>query len=359
MTIATHISVMSALAFLSVVAVGGDERFVYESILALWPIDFPVGRDENNFLKLALTAIVLALIVNLRKDLVAPSRASGSPAALSIYPDPATYVDDDGYEAGVTNLISSSNGGVVGITGVRGAGKSALLSKLRDRFDQHHCVVWTVAPVSHRGGDDLSFLLSVCRTLCQKVIDDLNEVLFGKRNTLQMAGEEFLRRIRVPGVLLAIIVSSSLLLRGPGGEAPILFGDRLPTPPAFRLGGNEIDSITPNLHEHFQEALNAERLTIRRLNARITEVLPEDGEEQDDKVSTKSYAIVPLVRHGGFDLVGRDNTAMSGEVLLGNHNWLAEDVRQAPNWEQVKSEFENFDRIYNDQAVVSLEVSTS
>jgi len=344
-TIATHISVMEFLAIFIVLYLGGDGELFLNIIVSLWPVDFALDGEEEELIKLGVTAILLALIVNLRRNLVTPSNVSHSPAALSIYPSSATYVDDDGYETDVANLISNSNGGVVGITGVRGAGKSALLTKLKDRFNEHFCVVWTVAPVSHRGGDDLSFLMSVSRTLCQKVIDDLNDVLFGKRNTVQKAGEEFLRRIRIPGVTLAVIVGGSLLLRGPGGETRDFFGQPLPTPTAFRMGGERFELNSSVISASFQQALDAERLVIRRLTARINDVLPEEVDNQEEQASAKFFAIVPLVQHRGFSLVSRDSPAINNDVMLDNHEWLASDIRDVRDYNEIRREFILIDQI--------------
>ena len=341
--IANHFSILVSLAFF-ITGAGTlvEPSFFIDNILKLWPIQFVSDRASNEIFTLGLFVVLLAMLVNLRKRLVIEQAGTETPAALSIHPDPATYVDDDGYEAGVAKLVSHSNGGVVGITGVRGAGKSALLAKIRARFLDHYCVVWTVAPVSHRGGDDLSFLMSVCRTVCQKAIDDAQEVLYGRRNTFQQAGEEFLRRIRVPLIVLAILIGLLLLGRGTGLQESTLFGEMLPPPDNYRLGTARIPTNTEETRKSFQESLSAERLAIRRLVARIEAVLPAEDKKQTSKASKTSFAIVPLVGHRGFDLVLGDSSSVDPGILLKNHIWLADDVRTKSEGYQVDEEFGRF-----------------
>ncbi len=341
--IATHFSILATLSFLMAPFIGGKREFLLNSIIMLWPIQFVSDRVTDNILKVGLFAVLLSSVINLRKKLVIEQAGKETPAALSIYPDPATYVDDDGYESGVARLVSHSNGGVIGITGVRGAGKSALLAKIRVRFLAQHCVAWTVAPVSHRGHDDLSFLLSVCRTVCQKTLDDAREVLYGRRNTLQQAGEEFLRRIRFPLVVLAIFVGLLVLLQGTGLQGAALFREKLSPPQTFRLGDTSIHFNTNQTHDSFREAVSAERLAIRRLVARIDAVLPPEAKKQTDTSSSQSFAIVPLVGHRGFDLVLGDSSSINPEIILKNHSWLADDVRERTHIANVENEMRYID----------------
>jgi hypothetical protein len=336
--IATHFSILATLAFFVAGSVGTDEEFLLEIIFSLWP--FQITLESNDYiLKLGLFATFVALLVNLRRKLASEPAGRESAAALSIYPDPANYVDDDGYEAGVAKLVMHSNGGVVGITGVRGAGKSALLAKVLARFQDQYCVVWTVAPVSHRDEDDLSFLMSICRTLCLKAIEDAQGVLYGRRNTFQRAGEEFLRRIRIPLIFSASLVGLVLLVGDTGLQAPVLFGDRLPAPETYRLGESRSSFNSQQIRDSFRETLSVERLAIRRLIARMDAVLPAVIQENADSRSGKSFAIIPLVRQHGFDLVLGDENSIDPGVLLENHNWLADDVRTKRNIGLVKREF--------------------
>jgi hypothetical protein len=317
--IATHLPIL--LIITTVMTDDAASGIIY----SIWPFNIAQDSSDDFTLKLGLSFVLVALLFNLRRSLVVQEPGREAPAALSIYPDPATYVDDDGYEADVAKLIHQSNGGVVGVTGVRGAGKSALLAKIRARFKDRYCVVWTVAPVTHRSEDDLSFLMSVCRTLCQKAIDDAQQVLYGRRNTIQQAGEEFLRRIRIPLLLLAIFSGMVLLARDTGLEVPALLGDKLPAPDVYRLGDLSIRFNTEQTRESFQEAVSAERLAIRRLVARIDAVLPSD--EETASSSSTVFAVVPLVRHRGFDLIVGEGSTVDPTILLENHKWLPEDVR--------------------------------
>jgi len=87
--------------------------------------------------------------------------------------------------------------GGVGVTGVRGAGKSALTRHLLAQFKPDYFTLEITAPVRH--DPDLGFFISVCRAVCSKTLDDLESILQGTRAG---AGGKLWQQIRNPLLIL-------------------------------------------------------------------------------------------------------------------------------------------------------------
>ena len=108
------------------------------------------------------TTIVLYMISSataLKGSIVAVQEDRQTSAALSIRSDAEVYVDSDGHARTLNNYVQRSTGAVVGITGLRGAGKTALLKHVLAQFRNRYAVVWMTAPVSRQEG--FAFLMSV------------------------------------------------------------------------------------------------------------------------------------------------------------------------------------------------------
>src|ERR1700678_2409682 len=68
---------------------------------------------------------------------------------LSIHPDPTYYVQSQTNPySRVARVIELSDGGVLGVTGERGAGKSVLLNKLIHDYSEEFLTVNLAAPIS-------------------------------------------------------------------------------------------------------------------------------------------------------------------------------------------------------------------
>jgi hypothetical protein len=161
----------------------------------------------NIFGNLGVISVAFWAMATLERGIVTKSETRRRQSALSIHPEARRYVDREGYRARVARLIENSTGGVVGITGVRGAGKSALLGTVQRDFEDKNCVVWTVAPVRHGDATDLSYLMSICRSLCGKAIEDTERVLYGPMGEGQIAFAEFGKKLRLPVLVGAALVS--------------------------------------------------------------------------------------------------------------------------------------------------------
>jgi hypothetical protein len=129
---------------------------------------------------------------------------SGTEAArrdFSLRPDPATYLDQRNESTTVLNRIHSSSSSVIGIAGVRGAGKSSLAFKLLDTCGKSG--YFTLLIHSPTGYEPREFLLSVFQRICEATINRL-ERLFGQEQTVEGRGRAQLRRSRQMATLLMI-----------------------------------------------------------------------------------------------------------------------------------------------------------
>ena len=108
--------------------------------------------------------------------------------ADSIQSREAHYIDERNLSKRLQGSIQRSDGGVFGITGVRGAGKSALMRHVLYELSgntkkEGYFTTEVTAPV--RYDDDMGFFITVCRNVCRKVIDDLEPIILGKRKSAQ------------------------------------------------------------------------------------------------------------------------------------------------------------------------------
>nr|VFK66377.1 MAG: AAA ATPase domain-containing protein [Candidatus Kentron sp. UNK]VFK72004.1 MAG: AAA ATPase domain-containing protein [Candidatus Kentron sp. UNK] len=117
------------------------------------------------------------LFQRLRRSPVEPPEKSGAERADSIQSRVAHYVDVHGLSERLVNAVKDSDGGVFGVTGVRGAGKSALTRHVRSRLKPHCFTLESTAPVRH--DQDMGFLIALCRQVCQKILEDLAPILQG------------------------------------------------------------------------------------------------------------------------------------------------------------------------------------
>jgi hypothetical protein len=233
---------------------------------------------------IAVCGVVLYWLVFLLR--VSPvesiERLSTEDEALSVQTDPARYVDTRGHGALLLAFIRRSDGGVLGLTGVRGAGKSALIAHLLSQLRKQHFVLSMTAPVRHDPG--LGFLSTVCRVVCRRVLDDIHQALYGKTTEEGRARLEILRRARNLGVATALLLFASLAL--------------------IELRTNEqetLDIIDEGLCPTLRhaEVMMADDL-LRQVNSLVTE-----GERNKAGQSFRSfrYRILPNPNGAGFALV--------------------------------------------------------
>ena len=124
--------------------------------------------------------------------------------SINIVPDPNYYVvrPDDIYSK-LKRMIETSRGGVIGLTGVRGAGKSVLLRKVEQEFSKKHYTLQITAPTS--SSQEAAFFVMLYRRLCDSIFSTINEKVFGKRFDALNIGqrESWRRELRFKIVLAA------------------------------------------------------------------------------------------------------------------------------------------------------------
>ena len=205
--IVPHLQVVTVGAVVLSEFIPGDVFLTGEALLLLLQPLLSVFMEPTptTVTVVIATTIVLYMVsaaTALKGNIVAVQESRRNSAALSIRSDAEIYVDADGHARTLNNYVRRSTGAVVGITGLRGAGKTALLKHVLAQFRNRYAVVWMTAPVSRQEG--FAFLMSVCRTICLQAIDDVAPVLYGRTRDWQQALGEFVRRSS--GTLSIVIV---------------------------------------------------------------------------------------------------------------------------------------------------------
>ena len=114
---------------------------------------------------------------------------------ISIHPDPAYYVETKTSPyARVRRVIDVSDGGVIGITGERGAGKSVLLNTLISDYSKESLTVNLSAPIS--SSREMEFFLMLFRHLTQRVITELRNRLRTNQDDIDAIGRAAIQRER-------------------------------------------------------------------------------------------------------------------------------------------------------------------
>jgi hypothetical protein len=139
--------------------------------------------------------------------LVAGAESSAKEKPISIYPEDSTYLDVRRNAAWLTKFIETSDGGVIGLTGLRGAGKSALLHKVISDLQDRYFTMHITSPV--HSSDRMEFFMMICREVCTKVINNIEEKVFRlKVSSSALAQKELLTSIKI--ILLLLILGVGL-----------------------------------------------------------------------------------------------------------------------------------------------------
>ncbi len=105
------------------------------------------------------------------------------------------YIDQRGHVDAISGFIyAAPKSAVVGITGIRGAGKSALLGAVSARLNKDFKVLQMTAPT--RKDEGMAFFMTVCRNLCREVIRDTAHRVQGEQAPENQANRESKSRIR-------------------------------------------------------------------------------------------------------------------------------------------------------------------
>jgi hypothetical protein len=132
-------------------------------------------------------------------------------APLSIHPDPTYYVQSSKNPySRIRKVIDVSDGGVLGVTGERGAGKSVLLNKLSDDYSKEFLTVNLAAPIS--SSREMEFFVMLFRHLTQRVINDLRRRAKQNREDIEAIGKAAILRERYRTITIAVATSALLLV---------------------------------------------------------------------------------------------------------------------------------------------------
>ena len=192
------------------------------------------------------------------------------------------YVDVYGLSARLVGSIRRSDGGVFGVTGVRGAGKSALTRHVLHRLADEHLALEVTAPVRH--DPNMGFFLAVCRSLCARVRDDLGPILVGPSLGAQAQVATRVRNVAI-GILAAVALAALAVERVsprlPGGDGIAAFGKESDDPLLGRVGWAEAYPLL------------VERRIVDHLLAQIDRALVEESEARRRISRATRYVLLP------------------------------------------------------------------
>lgn len=130
---------------------------------------------------------------------------------ISIHPNPDYYVETQSSPyLRVRKVIDISDGGVLGITGERGAGKSVLLNKLVDAYSKDFLTVNLSAPIS--SSREMEFFLMLFRHMTQRVISELKQRMKTPDEDIDAIGYDALRRQHWVYLLRLLSLSVTLMI---------------------------------------------------------------------------------------------------------------------------------------------------
>lgn len=254
-----------------------------------------------------ISPVVLSARV-LRRDPVPPLAATGTDRPDSIQSKATHYVDVNGRSARLVTAVERSDAGVFGVTGVRGAGKSALTRHVLAILAPRYFTLEVTAPVRHDPG--IGFFMSICKAVCSKTLEALDPIVTGARVS---AGKGLWQQLRNPllavsamlcVISLLIVFSTSL----PGSvQAPLPIASSSITNDAM-IGLTTSDD--PSL-----AIVDTERAITDALLAQIERVFDDERAGHGSGGDQPAYLIVPAPRSDGFWLLPTiPNTAVEARL---------------------------------------------
>lgn len=239
-------------------------------------------------ISLGLTGMIYWLSQRLRCAPVKASATKTTQSADSIQAMASHYVDSRGLSQRLRDSIIRANGGVFGITGVRGAGKSALtrhvLSELTGSNEKvGYFTTEVTAPVRH--DENMGFFIAVCRNVCNKVMDDLEPIIKGPKNNSLLTS----RLRNLTALSLLGVAAISLLIHISSGTTTLKTN-------SFPLDNPYSETDDPLLgpvsfYKIFP--LYAERQSIDALLQQINQALLADTDSQRRINNVARYLLVP------------------------------------------------------------------
>jgi AAA+ ATPase superfamily predicted ATPase len=128
--------------------------------------------------------------------------------APNIHPNPKYYIEREDEIKRVENYIKRAGGAVIGLTGVRGAGKSSVIEKIVAKYDKKY---FTLTITSPTGYDEKAFFRMVFRRLCEEVNKKIEEAL-EIRTTLKEIAKSEIKKYRILFFILFFIPLVLVLL---------------------------------------------------------------------------------------------------------------------------------------------------
>ncbi|MCH7605700.1 MAG: hypothetical protein IH962_00965, partial [Chloroflexi bacterium] len=258
---------------------------------------------------------------------------------ISIYPDAATYIDVHGKAEWLEKFIRTSDGGVVGLTGVRGAGKSALLNKIISELDDEFFTLHITSPV--HSNDRMEFFMMVCREVCAKVIKEVEEKIFRMKNTVSTKAREGLtQRIRYI-LLLIVVISAGAVFYSTGAWRGIATfpvsekGTSVGVVGASSRGEEWFEFKSPS-----DFLLQVDKICIKTLLARI------DAYLSAEESTFNRLLILPLAKENFLHIlpVVEDNVNLKEtyDIFMDNYGWL--NTYEIPHFEINSAESERLNK---------------
>ena len=338
--IVPHLQVVTLGAVSLSQFIPSDEFLAGETLLLLMQPLLSVFMEPDPTTVVIATTIVLYIVsaaTALKGSIVAVQESRQISAALSIRSDAEIYVDSDGHARTLNNYVRRSTGAVVGITGLRGAGKTALLKHVLAQFRNRYAVVWMTAPVSRQEG--FAFLMSVCRTICLQAIDDVSPVLYGRTRDWQQALGELVRRSAGTLSIIIVVIAVAWVARPVGNTPEVSWTGEQPASPLpdrVRIGNRIVptwySSRSVQVGRGFSRVLNAERRVIGNLIREIDTELDELKTPRSASSRRILMSVVPSISPVGFELMRVGSTDTGYANADRRLQWLHESVRETDYW---------------------------
>ncbi|MFX1481232.1 MAG: P-loop NTPase fold protein [Promethearchaeota archaeon] len=126
----------------------------------------------------------------------------------TIHPNPEYYIERKDEIKRVKDFIEKTDGAVIGLTGVRGAGKTSVMEKI---INEYNASYFTLKITSPTGYDEKEFFIMLYKRVCEEVNRRIEEQ-FNIRKTILEIGNKEVRKYLILFSLITIIPIILLIL---------------------------------------------------------------------------------------------------------------------------------------------------
>ncbi|MCC2667592.1 MAG: hypothetical protein K0Q72_63 [Armatimonadetes bacterium] len=130
---------------------------------------------------------------------------------LSLHPDPDTYFEQQQEYTRLLSRIRQSTSSVVGIAGVRGAGKSSLAQRILKENEAGGFTLNIPSPTSY---DPREFIVALFQRICEATIEHIDRK-HGTLRSLELQGRREADRVAHRDRTLAILAVTAVIIVGP------------------------------------------------------------------------------------------------------------------------------------------------